>query len=159
MVAGPSTKVYGIDISEGMLWQGVEYLRREGVGNVGFARAQVEALPFRHALPFVQRCFPGRPQQHDARAVHEHIDSVKGLEGLPDSPFGLLNKTDVRLDDQCLTTFLDDFGGYLFQSWPASCYKGRRGTRGLQAPLPWLRRYRSWVFVSVTRRVISTDMA
>jgi ubiquinone/menaquinone biosynthesis C-methylase UbiE len=34
-VAGPSTKVYGIDISEGMLWQGVEYLRREGVGNVG----------------------------------------------------------------------------------------------------------------------------
>lgn len=27
-------------------------------------------------------------------------------------------------------TFLDDFGGYLFQSWPASCYKGDAGREG-----------------------------
>lgn len=73
--------MYGIDISEGCSGKVSSISGREGVGNVGFARAQVEALPFRHALPFVQRCFPGRPQQHDARAVHEHIDSVKGLEG------------------------------------------------------------------------------
>jgi ubiquinone/menaquinone biosynthesis C-methylase UbiE/uncharacterized protein YbaR (Trm112 family) len=45
-VADGSRKVYGIDISTGMLKRGVILARREHVTNIRFARAQVEALPF-----------------------------------------------------------------------------------------------------------------
>lgn len=45
-VAGQARHVYGIDISLGMLRQGVTYVEREQLDTVHFARAQVEALPF-----------------------------------------------------------------------------------------------------------------
>jgi SAM-dependent methyltransferase len=45
-VANNLRKVYGIDISTGMLERGVILARREHVTNIRFARAQVEALPF-----------------------------------------------------------------------------------------------------------------
>jgi ubiquinone/menaquinone biosynthesis C-methylase UbiE/uncharacterized protein YbaR (Trm112 family) len=48
-IASPSRAVYGIDISMGMLRQGMAYLEREGIPQVYLARAQVEALPFRLA--------------------------------------------------------------------------------------------------------------
>jgi SAM-dependent methyltransferase len=48
-IASPSRRVYGIDISRGMLEQGTAYARREGVTNMQFSRAQVETLPFRDA--------------------------------------------------------------------------------------------------------------
>jgi len=49
-IASPSRRVYGIDISRGMLEQGAVYARREGVTNMQFSRAQVEALPFRDGV-------------------------------------------------------------------------------------------------------------
>ena len=49
-IASPSRRVYGIDISSGMLEQGASYARREGISNMQFARAQVEALPFHDAV-------------------------------------------------------------------------------------------------------------
>lgn len=49
-VASPARKVYGIDISRGMLEQGLAYSRREGVTDISFARAKVEALPFADAV-------------------------------------------------------------------------------------------------------------
>ena len=45
-MASPSTEVFGIDVSRGMLRQGALYAEREGIRNVRFARARVEALPF-----------------------------------------------------------------------------------------------------------------
>ncbi len=45
-VASPSKEVFGIDISRGMLRQGVAYTAKEGIRNMHFARARVEALPF-----------------------------------------------------------------------------------------------------------------
>lgn len=45
-VASPSRRVYGIDISLGMLGRAVEYARREHITSICFARAMVEALPF-----------------------------------------------------------------------------------------------------------------
>src|SRR5579863_9561858 len=45
-VASSSREVFGIDISKGMLGQGAAYLAKEGIRNVHFARARVEALPF-----------------------------------------------------------------------------------------------------------------
>jgi SAM-dependent methyltransferase len=45
-IASPSRRVYGIDISLGMLDRGVEYSKREHITNICFVRAMVEALPF-----------------------------------------------------------------------------------------------------------------
>jgi ubiquinone/menaquinone biosynthesis C-methylase UbiE len=45
-VATPSREVFGIDVSMGMLGQGVAYCAEEGIPNMQFARARVEALPF-----------------------------------------------------------------------------------------------------------------
>jgi len=45
-VASSSREVFGIDISRGMLRQGVAYTVTEGIANMHFARARVEALPF-----------------------------------------------------------------------------------------------------------------
>jgi SAM-dependent methyltransferase len=45
-IASPTREVFGIDISKGMLRQGAAYIAKEGIGNVHFARACVEALPF-----------------------------------------------------------------------------------------------------------------
>jgi SAM-dependent methyltransferase len=45
-VASPSKTVYGIDISMGMLQQGLLYTQEEHIPNAHFARAKVEKLPF-----------------------------------------------------------------------------------------------------------------
>jgi ubiquinone/menaquinone biosynthesis C-methylase UbiE len=49
-VASPSKEVFGIDVSMGMLRQGVAYTAKEGIPNMHFARARVEALPFEGGL-------------------------------------------------------------------------------------------------------------
>jgi len=45
-IASPSREVFGIDVSMGMLRQGVAYVAQEGNPHMHFARARVEALPF-----------------------------------------------------------------------------------------------------------------
>ena len=49
-VASPAKAVFGIDVSMGMLRQGVEYTTKESISNMHFARARVEALPFQDAV-------------------------------------------------------------------------------------------------------------
>ena len=49
-IASPSKEVFGIDVSMGMLRQGAAYVAKEGIPNVHFARARVEALPFEDGL-------------------------------------------------------------------------------------------------------------
>ena len=49
-IASPAREVWGIDVSRGMLRQGAAYVAAEGVGNMHFARARVEALPFSDGL-------------------------------------------------------------------------------------------------------------
>ena len=49
-IASPSKSVYGIDISMGMLQQGMAYVERDGVPGVHLARARVEELPFENAV-------------------------------------------------------------------------------------------------------------
>jgi SAM-dependent methyltransferase len=49
-IASPSREVIGIDVSMGMLRQGAVYVAKEGIPNVHFARARVEALPFEGGL-------------------------------------------------------------------------------------------------------------
>ncbi len=49
-VASASRTVLGIDICMSMLRQGVRYVEKEHIPNIHFARAAVEALPFRSGL-------------------------------------------------------------------------------------------------------------
>ena len=49
-IASPSRNVYGIDISMGVLKQGMTYIARDGVLGVHLARARVEELPFENAV-------------------------------------------------------------------------------------------------------------
>ena len=49
-MASASRAIYGIDISLSMLRQGARYVGRDGLPNVHFARAMVEALPFPSGL-------------------------------------------------------------------------------------------------------------
>jgi ubiquinone/menaquinone biosynthesis C-methylase UbiE len=49
-IASPSKEVFGIDVSMGMLRQGAAYTAKEGIPNVHFSRARVEALPFEAGL-------------------------------------------------------------------------------------------------------------
>ncbi len=46
-IVSPTQALYGADISLGMLWAGQTFTQRDGLTNVHFARAKVEALPFR----------------------------------------------------------------------------------------------------------------
>ena len=48
-IASPAREVWGIDVSRGMLRQGAVYAAAERISNLHFARARVEALPFRDA--------------------------------------------------------------------------------------------------------------
>jgi ubiquinone/menaquinone biosynthesis C-methylase UbiE len=49
-VASASKEVFGIDVSMGMLRQGAAYVTHDGISNIHFARARVEALPFEDGL-------------------------------------------------------------------------------------------------------------
>jgi SAM-dependent methyltransferase len=49
-IASPARNVYGIDISMGMLRQGMTYATREGIPGVHLARASVDELPFENAV-------------------------------------------------------------------------------------------------------------
>ena len=49
-IASPTKEVFGIDVSMGMLRQGAAYVAKDGIPNVHFARARVEALPFEDGL-------------------------------------------------------------------------------------------------------------
>jgi len=49
-IASTSRAMYGIDICMSMLRRGARYVERDRVPNVHFARAKVEALPFRAGL-------------------------------------------------------------------------------------------------------------
>jgi SAM-dependent methyltransferase len=49
-IASPSKNVYGIDISMGVLRQGMTYVAQAGVPGVHLARARVDELPFENAV-------------------------------------------------------------------------------------------------------------
>ena len=69
-IASPSRSVYGVDISWSMLRQGAAYVTQAGIGNVQFARASSDALPFPDAFFNVALC---------GGALHLFPDTVAAL--------------------------------------------------------------------------------
>jgi SAM-dependent methyltransferase len=49
-IVSPSRNIYGVDISIGMLRQGMNYIRRDHIQGVYIARARAEELPFEDAF-------------------------------------------------------------------------------------------------------------
>jgi SAM-dependent methyltransferase len=49
-ISAPSRCVYGIDLSMGVLRQGLAYAARDGVAGIHLARARVEELPFENSV-------------------------------------------------------------------------------------------------------------
>jgi SAM-dependent methyltransferase len=72
-VASPSKEVFGIDVSMGMLRQGVAYTAKEGISKVHFARARVEALPFADRLFDATLC---------CGSLHLFTDTVVALRSM-----------------------------------------------------------------------------
>ena len=69
-IASPTRAAYGVDISWKMLRQGAAYVTQEGISNVQFARASVDALPFPDAFFNVALC---------GGALHLFPDTVAAL--------------------------------------------------------------------------------
>jgi SAM-dependent methyltransferase/uncharacterized protein YbaR (Trm112 family) len=69
-VAAGARQIYGVDLSPGMLRQGKAYVERDHLDNVQFARARVEALPFRDALFGAAIC---------CGSLHLFADTVRAL--------------------------------------------------------------------------------
>jgi len=69
-IASPSRAVFGIDVSMGMLRQGAAYTTNQGIPNVQFARARVEALPFEDGLFDATLC---------CGSLHLFTDTVEAL--------------------------------------------------------------------------------
>jgi ubiquinone/menaquinone biosynthesis C-methylase UbiE len=72
-VASPSKEVFGIDVSMGMLRQGAAYTAKEGIPNMHFARARVEALPFQDSLFDATLC---------CGSLHLFADTVVALRSM-----------------------------------------------------------------------------
>jgi ubiquinone/menaquinone biosynthesis C-methylase UbiE/uncharacterized protein YbaR (Trm112 family) len=69
-IASPSKEVFGIDVSMGMLRQGVAYTMKEDICDMHFARARVEALPFASGFFDGALC---------CGSLHLFTDTVKAL--------------------------------------------------------------------------------
>jgi ubiquinone/menaquinone biosynthesis C-methylase UbiE len=78
-VAAKSNQIYSLDISLGMLRQGLVYAERDHLDNVHFARAQVEALPFQNAQFDAAICCGSLHLFADTvQALHEIGRAMKG---------------------------------------------------------------------------------
>jgi ubiquinone/menaquinone biosynthesis C-methylase UbiE len=64
-------RVYGIDISMGMLEQATEYARKKGIENIRFAHSRAERLPFPNSLFDGVTC---------SGALHTFPDTVEALK-------------------------------------------------------------------------------
>ena len=91
-IAKRAAKVYGIDISQGMLEQARKLAEKEGLNNIVLSRAEVEKLPFTDRF-FDAACCAG--------ALHLFPDTVKALREVarvlkPDSPLAVMTFTRRR---------------------------------------------------------------
>jgi len=75
-IASPAREIWGVDVSRGMLRQGRRYAASEGVSNLHFARARVEALPFGDAAFDAALCCGSLHLFTDTRAALTEIARV-----------------------------------------------------------------------------------
>jgi len=133
-VASPTRTVFGVDISWSMLRQGAAYVTQEGIGNVQFARASADALPFPDAFFNLALC---------GGALHLFPDTVAALREI-----ARVMKTGALL---AVTTFaparvgilrfeairknIQRFGGRLFELPQLDGYLTQAGFEGFRPQL------------------------
>jgi len=112
-IAKRAAKVYGIDISQGMLEQARKLAEKEGLNNIVLSRADVEKLPFPDHFFDAAYC---------AGALHLFPDTVKALREIarvlkPESPLAVMTFTRRRfLKYKWVYEHLKkDHGAYIFE--------------------------------------------
>ena len=133
-IASPTRTVYGVDISWSMLRQGVAYLTQEGVGNVQFARATADALPFPDAFFNVALC---------GGALHLFADTLAALREIARvmKPGALLVVTTFTpahvgiLRFEVIRGRIQKLGGRLFELAQLEGYLTQAGFEGFRPQL------------------------
>ena len=112
-IAKRAAKVYGIDISQGMLEQAKKLAEKEGLNNIVLSRADVEKLPFPDHF-FDAACCAG--------SLHLFPDTVEALREIarvlkPESPLAVMTFTRRRfLKYKWVYEHLKkDHGAYIFE--------------------------------------------
>jgi ubiquinone/menaquinone biosynthesis C-methylase UbiE/uncharacterized protein YbaR (Trm112 family) len=131
-VADKKSQVYGIDISLGMLHQGLEFITRDHQNNIHFARAQVEVLPFKDALFDAAICCGSLHLFADTvYALREIGRTMKGGTPLAVMTFiaggkGILRSSRARAHVQ------QDHGAHIFEIPELECYLDEAGFEDFQ---------------------------
>ncbi len=133
-IASPTRTVYGVDISWSMLRQGAAYVTQEGIGNVQFARATVEALPFPDAFFNVALC---------GGALHLFPDTVAALREIarvmkPGALLAVTTFTPARvgiLRFEAIRERIQRLGGQLFELAQLDGYLTQAGFEGFRPQL------------------------
>ena len=128
-IASPARTVYGVDISWSMLRQAAAYVTQEGIGNVQFARASADALPFPAAFFNVALC---------GGALHLFPDTVAALREIarvmkPGALLAVTTFTPARvgiLRFQRIRERIETLGGRLFELAQLEGYLAQAGFEG-----------------------------
>jgi len=112
-IAKRAAKVYGIDISQGMLKQARKLAEKEALNNIVLSRAEVEKLPFPDSF-FDAACCSG--------ALHLFPDTVKALKEIarvlkPESPLAVMTFIRRRFlkYKRVYEHLKKDHGAYIFE--------------------------------------------
>jgi ubiquinone/menaquinone biosynthesis C-methylase UbiE len=113
-VASRSRSIYGIDICMSMLRQGARYVERDHVPDVHFARAKVEALPFRDGLFDAAICSGSLNHFPDTvLALRETCRTMKAGASLAANCFVVSNKGLLKY--RSLRERAERGGGHIFE--------------------------------------------
>jgi ubiquinone/menaquinone biosynthesis C-methylase UbiE len=130
--------VYGIDISVGMLEKATEYARERGIGNICFARANVERLPFPDSL------FDGVTCSGALHTFQDAVEALKEMARVMKSGARLAVLTFVKQDLSILKKFYERMpsspfstqeaqeAAHLFEVEELKSYLSQTGFRGFK---------------------------
>ena len=125
-IASPTRTVFGVDISWSMLRQAAAYVTQEGLGNIQFARASADALPFPAAFFNIALC---------GGALHLFPDTVAALREIarvmkPAAVLAVTTFTPAHvgiLRFQRIREHVEEYGGRLFELPQLEGYLDRAG--------------------------------
>ncbi|HYA22864.1 MAG TPA: class I SAM-dependent methyltransferase, partial [Terriglobales bacterium] len=128
-IASASRTVLGIDICMSMLRRGADYVEREHIPNVHFARATVEALPFRADLFDAAICAGSLNHFSDVLLVLREINrTMKAGAPLAVMCFALINSGLIKY--KSIRDRAESGGGHIYSVADLERYVAEAGFEG-----------------------------